>query len=180
MDAVGKTEIRPLDSSHLEEAAVLLGKLNPDTPVHLVHERLASILAEHPHYQIIGAFDGSRLVGVCGAWVATKIWCGRYLEIDNLVVDPDCRSGGVGTQLMLYLEETARKKTATCSCWTVIPTTTRRIGFTTASDSKSGGFISSNPSVTGPERTVHDACHRPLSPRSGWRFRSHHPHLAHP
>ena len=110
MDAVGKTEIRPLDSSHLEEAAVLLGKLNPDTPVHLVHERLASILAEHPHYQIIGAFDGSRLVGVCGAWVATKIWCGRYLEIDNLVVDPDCRSGGVGTQLMLYLEETARKK----------------------------------------------------------------------
>lgn len=110
MDAVAKTDIRPLDSSHLAEAAVLLGKLNPDTPTHLVQERLSTILAEHPHYQIIGAFEGSRLVGVCGAWVATKIWCGRYLEIDNLVVDPDCRSGGVGTQLMRHLEETAREK----------------------------------------------------------------------
>jgi ribosomal protein S18 acetylase RimI-like enzyme len=96
--------IRPLTDSDLAEAARLLATLNPDTPPAVVRERLDTILSEHPHYQIAGAFAGSRLVGVCGAWIATKIWCGRYLEIDNLVVDPAHRSGGVGTSLIAHFE----------------------------------------------------------------------------
>ncbi|MCU0748258.1 MAG: GNAT family N-acetyltransferase [Akkermansiaceae bacterium] len=113
MDAIEPIDVRTLDSSNLADAAHLLGKLNPDTPAHLVRERLATILAEHPHYHLIGAFAGPKLVGVCGAWVATKIWCGRYLEIDNLVVDPECRSGGVGTQLIRHLENIAQEKECT-------------------------------------------------------------------
>jgi ribosomal protein S18 acetylase RimI-like enzyme len=98
-------DIRRLSATDLDEAARLLGQLNPDTPLPLVRARLDTILAEHPHYQIIGAFSGRRLVGVCGAWVATKIWCGKYLEIDNLVVDSELRSGGVGTLLIRHLEQ---------------------------------------------------------------------------
>lgn len=101
-------DIRRLSEADLDDAARLLGLLNPDTPLPLVRERLETILAEHPHYQIIGAFSGGRLVGVCGAWVATKIWCGKYLEIDNLVVDSELRSGGVGTQLIRHLEQLGR------------------------------------------------------------------------
>jgi ribosomal protein S18 acetylase RimI-like enzyme len=84
--------------------------LNAETPPHLVRQRLETVLNEHPHYQIVGAFLGERLVGVCGAWIATKIWCGRYLEIDNLVVDPELRSGGAGTRLIGYLENIGREK----------------------------------------------------------------------
>ena len=103
------TDIRPLTAADLPEAARLLGALNPDTPPLLVRERLDAILADHPHYQIIGAFAGTALVGVCGAWIATKIWCGKYLEIDNLVVDPDHRDGGVGTLLISHLEAIGRE-----------------------------------------------------------------------
>lgn len=110
MDASMTIEIRALARADLGSAALLLGKLNPDTPVELVLDRLQTILREHPHYQLIGAFDQSRLIGVCGAWVATKIWCGRYLEIDNLVVDPESRSGGVGTRLIRHLEIVARER----------------------------------------------------------------------
>ena len=102
--------IRPLDDSDLAETARLLGTLNPDTPLPLVRERLDTILAEHPHYHLIGAFTADSLVGVCGAWIATKIWCGRYLEIDNLVVDPAQRSGGVGTLLIQHLEALGRER----------------------------------------------------------------------
>lgn len=102
--------IRPLEPSDLAEATRLLGILNPDTPPALVRVRLETILADHPHYQLIGAFTGDALVAVCSAWTATKIWCGRYLEIDNLVVDPTLRSSGVGTLLIQHLETIARER----------------------------------------------------------------------
>jgi GNAT superfamily N-acetyltransferase len=101
--------IRPLVSTDLPAASALLATLNPETPEAVIEERLATILTDHPHYHLIGAFAGDKLVGVAGAWVATKIWCGRYLEIDNLVVDPTQRSSGIGSLLISHLEATARE-----------------------------------------------------------------------
>lgn len=100
-------DIRPLRQHDLGDAAWLLGTMNPDTPLPLVRDRLETLLRDHPHYQIAGAFREGRLAGVCGAWIATKIWCGRYLEIDNLVVDPAVRSGGIGSALIRHFERIA-------------------------------------------------------------------------
>ena len=102
--------IRPLGESDLADAARLLATLNPDTPLPLVRERLDTILAEHPHYHLIGAFAEGSLVGVAAAWIATKVWCGRYLEIDNLVVDPAQRSSGVGTLMIQHFEALGRER----------------------------------------------------------------------
>jgi ribosomal protein S18 acetylase RimI-like enzyme len=109
MDSTEPVSIRPLGQADLEDAIRLLGALNPDTPARVVSERLQTILAAHPHYQLAGAFDGDALIGICGAWIATKIWCGRYLEIDNLVVDPGRRSSGTGTALIRHFEALARE-----------------------------------------------------------------------
>jgi ribosomal protein S18 acetylase RimI-like enzyme len=102
--------IRPLAAADLADAAALLSQLNPETPAALVAERLHTLLADHPHYQLFGAFSTDRLAGVAGAWIATKIWCGRYLEIDNLVVDPAQRSAGIGSHLIRHLEALARER----------------------------------------------------------------------
>ena len=99
--------IRPLAAGDLIAAADLLTLLNPETPTALIATRLKSILNEHSHYQLFGAFTGDQLAGVAGAWIATKIWCGRYLEIDNLVVDPAQRSAGIGGELIRHLEALA-------------------------------------------------------------------------
>jgi ribosomal protein S18 acetylase RimI-like enzyme len=96
--------IQQLAADHLADAASLLNLLNPETPGELVAERLRTILTEHPHYRIIGAFSDGKLIGVAGAWIATKVWCGRYLEIDNIIVDPTVRSSGVGSKLIDHLE----------------------------------------------------------------------------
>lgn len=101
--------IRQLETADLDEAVRLLGTLNPDALPAVLRDRLDAILREHPHYQLVGAFAGGRLAGVCGAWIATRIWCGRYLEIDNLVVDPGFRSSGIGTRLIAHFEQVARE-----------------------------------------------------------------------
>jgi GNAT superfamily N-acetyltransferase len=102
--------LRPLKAADLEGASKLLTFLNPETPLQTIVERLHTILTNHTHYRIIGAFIGETLVGVASAWVATKIWCGLYLEIDNLVVAPTHRSMGVGRLLIQWLEALAAEE----------------------------------------------------------------------
>lgn len=106
-------QIRRIETTDLPAASELLAQLNPDVPPDTILARLATILADHPHYDCIGAFLGERLAGVAGAWTATKIWCGKYLEIDNLVVAPDARSQGIGAALIGHLEALARDRGCT-------------------------------------------------------------------
>lgn len=101
--------LRTLAEHDLPEAGLLLQQLNPDVPLEVLAARLHSLGKNHPHYQIFGAFDGERLIGVAGAWIATKLWCGRYLEIDNLVVDERARSSGVGTLMIRHFEKVAEE-----------------------------------------------------------------------
>ncbi len=105
----GEIVIRQVLPGELPAAVELLAYLNADTPVEILRERLETILRESPHYQLFGAFIGAQLFGVAGAWIATKVWCGKYLEIDNIVVDPNHRSSGIGGLMIAHLEEIARQ-----------------------------------------------------------------------
>ena len=106
--AVSAIEIRPLTLDDSAAAVGLLVHLNPECPTPVLRERFERILREHPHFRALGAYRDGRMVGVAGIWVATKIWCGRYLEIDNLVVHPEHRGTGVGTALIEHLAGLAR------------------------------------------------------------------------
>jgi len=105
---MSEIHLQPLGDADVPAAVELLAFLNPGTPAETLRQRLATILAEHPHYRAIGAFSEGKLVGLCGAWIATKIWCGKYLELDNLIVHPDMRAGKIGTRLIQRMEEIGR------------------------------------------------------------------------
>ena len=61
-----------------------------------------------PHNYIqIAVFEGDSCLGITGCWSATKLWTGKYLEIDNFVVNPDHRSKGIGKLLTDYIEKKA-------------------------------------------------------------------------
>ena len=60
-------------------------------------------------YRMIGAFDNKNCVGISGFWVGTKIWCGKYIEPDNLVIDENYRSAGIGKMLMDWIITEGKK-----------------------------------------------------------------------
>ncbi len=97
------------EDDHLA-ATGLLAHLNPDCPGSTLVERFRTILADHPHYHPYGAFLDGRMVGFAGVWIGTRIWSGRYLEVDNLVVHPGHRSLGVGTLLLDHFVALARER----------------------------------------------------------------------
>lgn len=107
MSDVEFRELKPED--HLA-ATGLLAHLNPDCPTEVLLARFRTIIAEHPHYHAIGGFVDGRLIALAGIWIATKIWCGRYLEVDNLIVHPSHRSDGLGTKMMRHLEAIAAER----------------------------------------------------------------------
>jgi ribosomal protein S18 acetylase RimI-like enzyme len=107
---VSSPEIRELRPGDHPAAVVLLGHLNPAIPIAVLQQRFETILAEHPHYHAFGAFLDGKLAGLASVWIATKIWCGRYLEIDNIVVDPEARSSGLGSALIQHLKAFGKEK----------------------------------------------------------------------
>jgi GNAT superfamily N-acetyltransferase len=76
----------------------------------LTAEAYASMLPDmlQHGYRQVGAFLNEDCVGVSGFWVNTKLYCGRYIEMDNVVVDAAHRSAGIGKMLTDWIVEKGR------------------------------------------------------------------------
>lgn len=75
----------------------------------LTLEKYESFLWEMvPHNYIqIAVFENENCLGITGCWFSTKLWSGKYLEIDNFIVHPDHRSKGIGKLLTDFVEQKA-------------------------------------------------------------------------
>jgi len=60
-------------------------------------------------YKQIAIYDTNKLVAVSGYWINTKLYSGRYLEIDNFVVDINHQGKGLGIRLINEIEKIAQK-----------------------------------------------------------------------
>lgn len=89
--------------------------LYPELSLERYEEMLTSML---PHnYGQIGVFEGETCIAISGYWTGTKLWCGKYIELDNVVVHAAHRSKGAGKLMSDYLEEKA--KALNCSILTL-------------------------------------------------------------
>ena len=59
------------------------------------------------NYKQVIIKENNETVGLAGFWIASKLWCGRYLELDNVIVHPNHRSKGIGKILTNYLVDKA-------------------------------------------------------------------------
>lgn len=64
-------------------------------------------------YKQVGIFDGETCVALSGFWIHTKVYCGRYIEMDNVVVDAAHRSSGIGKLLADWIIQ--KGKAANCT-----------------------------------------------------------------
>jgi GNAT superfamily N-acetyltransferase len=101
-----KVEIRELTTlTEMTSQLKLMQQLYPK----LTLEKYSSYLSEMipKQYIQIAVFEGEKCIGITGCWFSTKLWSGKYLEIDNFVVDEVYRSKGIGKMLTDFVEQKA-------------------------------------------------------------------------
>jgi GNAT superfamily N-acetyltransferase len=87
----------------------LIKQLNPKMTKSRYAALLRSIVEQGGYFQL-GCYDGTKLVGVTGVWLGTKLWCGRYLEVDNFVIDKSYRGRGIGRKFLKWAERHAKNE----------------------------------------------------------------------
>lgn len=85
----------------------VMQELYPSLTESQYHEMLMDMLSNN--YGQVAVFDGDICVGISGFWLGTKLWCGKYLELDNVIVIKAYRSKGIGKIISAYLEEKAER-----------------------------------------------------------------------
>jgi ribosomal protein S18 acetylase RimI-like enzyme len=83
----------------------LIQQLYPDYSTEKYHDLLSAMLPNN-YKQLIVVANGIT-IGLAGFWIGTKLWSGKYLELDNVVVHEDFRSKGIGSIMTDYLNQKA-------------------------------------------------------------------------
>lgn len=95
-----KAEMLPL--------APLLAQLNPIITETYLNEMLDDMIAHG--YRMAVLREGQLCVAASGIWVSTKLYSGKYLEMDNVVVAESRRSQGLGQLLTDRITELAQQE----------------------------------------------------------------------
>ena len=82
-------------------------------------EKYESYLKEMiPHnYKQVAVFENEICVAVSGFWSGTKLWSGKYIEIDNFIVHPDHRSKGLGKMMTDYVDALGQRNRLYYDCF---------------------------------------------------------------
>ena len=83
----------------------VLHAIYPSLTVEEYDRELDQMLSHN--YGQVAVFDNEICIGLSGFWIGTKLWCGKYLELDNIVVLEKYRSKGVGKLLFDFLHKKA-------------------------------------------------------------------------
>ncbi len=99
-------DIERLTLAYAEEIMLLASDVNPDISVADLRSRLTEMFS-YPSYTCFGIFVNAKLVGIASGWLTTRFYSGKQLEIDNVIVNKEFRSKGLGAEFLAYIEQWA-------------------------------------------------------------------------
>src|SRR5579872_7360297 len=101
-------EFRELTRNDSDAIVPLANKLHPS----MDPEKVRTLLAEMfnlPTYHCFGLWQDGKLVAMSNGWITVRIYSGKQLEVDNVIVDPDLRSQGVGKYFFQQIDNWAKE-----------------------------------------------------------------------
>ncbi|HYG51449.1 MAG TPA: GNAT family N-acetyltransferase [Flavobacteriales bacterium] len=96
------------DEAGMNDAYGLIKQLSPNV-THEAYTQYIADMVKSGYFQVIARNEEKKAVAVSGIWIATKIYSGKYMEMDNVVVDQACRNAGLGKQLYDYCLNLAKE-----------------------------------------------------------------------
>jgi len=84
----------------------LAHKLRPAADTSQLSGYLAEMF-EYPTFHCFGLWQEGKLIALSFGWITVRFYSGKQLEVDNVVVDPDIRSQGVGKRFFSFIQQWA-------------------------------------------------------------------------
>jgi GNAT superfamily N-acetyltransferase len=108
-----QTKILATKEEMLAQFEILL-ELYPDFTIEK-YENLLTKMLPHNYKQII-VQENNETVALTGFWVGHKLWCSKYVEIDNFIVAEKHRGKKIGNILVAEIEKIASTENAEQIC----------------------------------------------------------------
>lgn len=100
--------------SEMLEHLDIVKQLYPDFTIEKYGTLLDDMLKGN--YQQIIVSENNQTIALTGVWIGTKLWCGKYVEIDNFVVHEAFRGRKVGDLLIEKVNKIAKEVGANQIC----------------------------------------------------------------
>jgi GNAT superfamily N-acetyltransferase len=94
-----------VDKEEMLKFLPVLNELYPSLTTEEYSQELDEMLP--CRYGQVAVFEEEECIAICGFWLGNKLWIGKYLELDNIVVRASHRSQGVGKLMFDFLERKA-------------------------------------------------------------------------
>jgi len=104
----------PINIIELRSKEQMLAQLQLINQLHpaLTHAKYADMLDTMltNGYRQVGIFENEKCIGISGFWINVKIYSGKYVELDNVIVDQNHRSKKIGKLLCDWIHNEAKQK----------------------------------------------------------------------
>ena len=61
-------------------------------------------------YRMLGVFDGDTCICTAGFWIGVRFYCGKFIQLDNMVADEQHRAKGAGKAVVDWIKELGKKE----------------------------------------------------------------------
>lgn len=102
-------ELKPIKPEKLDCIFPFVKLLNPKTEEQILINRIND-LKSNTNYHCIGLYENNELIGISGYWVLYKLYVGKHLEPDNVIVLPEHRNKKYGDLLIDHIHQIAIKE----------------------------------------------------------------------
>ena len=106
---MNKIDLKILEKIDVEKIAVLGQQLNPDLSLQQTKDYFLQMF-DFQNYICFGVFLNEELVGISSAWTTVRLYSGKQLEVDNVIIDKQQQSKGLGKLFFEYIENWAKEK----------------------------------------------------------------------
>lgn len=101
--------IQQLQQSNIADILPLVTLLNPSISKETLQSRQVEMFS-YPTYTCFGCFHNDTLIGLMSCWKSTKLYSGPQIEIDNVIIDPNIRSKGIGQYFLEWIEQWCKEQ----------------------------------------------------------------------
>ena len=99
-------KISQLAIQHIDEIIPLTQQLNSENKNLKTYQ---TQMFDFDNYHCFGFYLNDELIGLSSGWITVRLYSGKQLEVDNVIIDEKHQSKGFGKQFFELLEDWAIK-----------------------------------------------------------------------